>query len=65
MAGTPGAEPIGDAYFGFYLLAMGSGRPRTPSELRRLLREAGLRRHRALRRRARRCSTSVIVAAAA
>ncbi len=29
MAGTPGAEPVGDAYFGFYLLAMGSGRPRT------------------------------------
>ena len=29
MAGTPGAEPMGDAYFGFYLLAMGSGRPRT------------------------------------
>ena len=28
MADTPGAEPVGDAYFGFYLLAMGSGRPR-------------------------------------
>ena len=25
MAETPGAEPIGDAYFGFYLLAMGRG----------------------------------------
>ena len=24
MAGTPGAERMGDAYFGFYLLAMGS-----------------------------------------
>ena len=33
MAETPGAEPVGDAYFGFYLLAMGSGRPRTPAEL--------------------------------
>ncbi|HSO80690.1 MAG TPA: methyltransferase, partial [Chromatiaceae bacterium] len=33
MSGTPGAEPIGEAYFGFYLLAMGSGRPRTPAEL--------------------------------
>ncbi|GIS01752.1 MAG: hypothetical protein CM15mP103_03030 [Gammaproteobacteria bacterium] len=29
MAGTPGAEPIGDTYFSFYLWAMGSGRPRT------------------------------------
>ena len=28
MAGTAGAEPMGDAYFGFYLLAMGHGRPR-------------------------------------
>ena len=30
MMGTPGAETVGDAYFGFYLLAMGRGRPRTP-----------------------------------
>ncbi len=41
MAGTPGAERIGDAYFGFYLLAMGSGRARTPAMLSALLREAG------------------------
>jgi demethylspheroidene O-methyltransferase len=41
MSGTPGAEPIGDAYFGFYLLAMGRGRPRTPAELEGLLRAAG------------------------
>jgi demethylspheroidene O-methyltransferase len=27
MMGTPGAEPVGDAYFGFYLLAMGRGKP--------------------------------------
>ena len=40
MSGTPGAEPIGDAYFGFYLLAMGSGRPRTPDELRLMLKDA-------------------------
>jgi len=33
MAGTPGAEPIGDTYFSFYLWAMGSGRPRTAEEL--------------------------------
>ncbi|NEU11072.1 methyltransferase domain-containing protein [Methylobacterium sp. BTF04] len=41
MAGTPGAEPIGDAYFGLYLLAMGSGRCRTLDELSTLLVEAG------------------------
>ncbi len=41
MAETPGAEPIGDAYFGLYLLAMGSGRPRPPYELKAMLREAG------------------------
>lgn len=41
MAGTPGAEPIGDAYFGFYLLAMGRGRARTPAALTALLRAAG------------------------
>jgi demethylspheroidene O-methyltransferase len=41
MAGTAGAEPVGDAYFGFYLLAMGSGRPRTPPEFKALLTAAG------------------------
>ncbi len=41
MAGTPGAEPIGEAYFAFYLLAMGSGRARRPEELFAMLREAG------------------------
>ena len=41
MSGTPGAEPIGEAYFGFYLLAMGSGRPRTPGELIAMLDAAG------------------------
>ena len=41
MSDTPGAEPIGDAYFGFYLLAMGRGRPRTASELTSLLQAAG------------------------
>ncbi|WP_253399475.1 acetylserotonin O-methyltransferase [Methylorubrum extorquens] len=43
MAGTPGAEPVGDAYFGFYLLAMGSGRPRTADELTAMLTQAGFR----------------------
>jgi demethylspheroidene O-methyltransferase len=41
MMGTPGAEPVGDAYFGFYLLAMGRGRPRTPQELQQMLLAAG------------------------
>jgi demethylspheroidene O-methyltransferase len=41
MLGTPGAEPVGDAYFGFYLLAMGRGRPRTPQMLQHMLRGAG------------------------
>jgi len=40
MAGTPGAEPVG-AYFLFYLMAMGSGRPRTPAELTGLVERAG------------------------
>lgn len=41
MSGVKGAEPIGDAYFGFYLLAMGSGRPRTEAENRSLMEQAG------------------------
>jgi demethylspheroidene O-methyltransferase len=41
MAGAPGVEPMGDAYFGFYLLAMGRGRPRTMGEIAHLLKAAG------------------------
>ena len=41
MAGTPGAEAMGDAYFGFYLLAMGRGRPRSATELTTMLVTAG------------------------
>ncbi len=41
LSGTPGAEPVGDAYFGFYLLAMGQGRPRTAAELAAMLQRAG------------------------
>jgi demethylspheroidene O-methyltransferase len=44
MAGTPGAEAMGDAYFGLYLLAMGSGRARTPTMLTGFLHEAGFAR---------------------
>ena len=51
MSETRGAEPIGDAYFGFYLLAMGSGRPRSPREHATLLRTAGFERPRLLRTR--------------
>lgn len=41
MADTTGAEPMGGAYFGFYLLAMGKGRPRSPKDLMQRLRTAG------------------------
>lgn len=41
MAGTPGAEAMGDAYFGFYLLAMGKGRARSADRLTEMLHEAG------------------------
>lgn len=41
LAGTPGAAPVGAAYFGFYLLAMGSGRPRTADQFAALLTAAG------------------------
>jgi demethylspheroidene O-methyltransferase len=41
MSGVRGTEAIGDAYFAFYLLAMGSGRPRTFERLREMLRDAG------------------------
>jgi len=49
MAATPGAEPAGDAYFGLYLLAMGSGRPRRPDEIRAMLASAGFARSRLLK----------------
>jgi demethylspheroidene O-methyltransferase len=41
MSDTAGARPIGDAYFGFYLEAMRSGRPRTRDELADLIHTAG------------------------
>lgn len=41
MAGARGAEPIGEAYFGFYLLAMGQGRARTAARLQEMLALAG------------------------
>jgi demethylspheroidene O-methyltransferase len=51
MAGTRGAEPVGDAYFGFYFLAMGGGRARTPERIKQMLSEAGFARARLLRSR--------------
>lgn len=48
LAEAPGAETTGDAYFGFYLLAMGHGRPRTVAALSELLAEAGFVRIRAI-----------------
>lgn len=41
MAGTAGAEPMGAAYFGMYLMAMGSGRSRSAADLTALLLRAG------------------------
>jgi demethylspheroidene O-methyltransferase len=41
MAGTAGAEPMGAAYFGMYLMAMGSGRSRSAGELAALIERAG------------------------
>ncbi len=44
MAGTRGAEAMGDAYVGLYLWAMGSGRPRTGEAYRAMVKAAGFRR---------------------
>jgi len=44
MASTRGCEPVAEAYFGLYLLAMGQGRPRSPEAVAGLLRAAGFRR---------------------
>lgn len=46
MAGLRGDEAMGGAYFGMYLLAMGSGRARTPDELRGALQNCGFSRTR-------------------
>lgn len=41
MADAAGATRMGDAYFGFYLLAMRGGRPRSAAQLTQMLRMAG------------------------
>jgi demethylspheroidene O-methyltransferase len=62
LARTAGAEAMGDAYFGFYLLAMGSGRPRSFETLATWMTGAGFVGPRRLRTRFP-LQTSVIVAA--
>ena len=61
MAQTSGAEPMGHAYFGFYLLAMGSGRPRSADELIAMTKAAGFSSARAVATRLP-LQTSLIVA---
>ena len=41
LSRVAGVEAMGDAYFGFYLLAMGRGRPRSAVQLSALLQQAG------------------------
>jgi demethylspheroidene O-methyltransferase len=43
MADAADARTVGAAYFGFYLMAMGQGRARTPAEIFDLLARAGFR----------------------
>ena len=43
LSGTSGAQAMGDAYFGLYLLAMGKGRARSAARLSELMTEAGFR----------------------
>lgn len=40
-SGLRGTEPISDAYFAFYLMAMGSGRPRTFAQIDAMLQASG------------------------
>jgi demethylspheroidene O-methyltransferase len=49
MADAAGGEVMGDAYFGFYLLAMGSGRPRKHVEVQTMLLAAGFTKSRVMR----------------
>lgn len=48
MADAPGAQAMGHAYFGFYLLAMGRGKPRKISEINDLLKKVGFSRVRTI-----------------
>lgn len=46
MAGVRESSAVGDIYFGFYMLAMGRGRVRTPREVSEMLTRAGFSRTR-------------------
>lgn len=48
MAGEKDTDRMAHAYFGFYLLAMGKGRPRTPEQIWELLQAAGFSSYRLL-----------------
>jgi demethylspheroidene O-methyltransferase len=48
MSRAPRPDPVSDAYFGLYLLAMGRGRARTPAEIEGFLSAAGFTRLRRL-----------------
>jgi demethylspheroidene O-methyltransferase len=48
MAQISGAEAMGEAFFGLYLWAMGSGRPRSPAEIIAMCRAAGFARARSV-----------------
>lgn len=48
MAGHAATDKVAHAYFGFYLMAMGQGRPRTPANIGSLLQRAGFSRYRLL-----------------
>lgn len=61
MSGGTRPSKAGDAYFGFYTLAMGTGRPRSPERHRALLADAGFTAIRESRTR-QRFITSVITA---
>jgi len=63
MSGTPGAETIADAYFNFYLMAMGRGQPRSGARIAQLLRDAGFESPRQMRTR-RALTTQLMVARA-
>ena len=49
MSDTPGAKAMGETYFGMYLWAMRSGRPRTAGEISQMLKNAGFSKIRELK----------------
>ncbi|MFL0670040.1 MAG: methyltransferase [Erythrobacter sp.] len=61
MAQIPGAEAMGEAFFGLYLWAMGSGRARSQAEIIAMLRASGFASARAVAT-AQPVNTSVIIA---